>query len=142
MVELLENLHQINHRLQKICPNCFTFGSIKFMTINRSHEAIFTRIADLSSVQNMLGYFILLLIFYITSATDLQQEISQCYAPVFSLCEKQQNSTQLLHLIAEMSSLRPLKEGCHKSSTVLVILLLMLKNRLDTTAMGSTERAA
>lgn len=40
-----------------------------------------------------------------------------------------------------LSSLRPLKEGCHKSSTVLVIFLLMLKICLDTTAVGSTEHA-
>lgn len=41
-----------------------------------------------------------------------------------------------------LSSLRPLKEGRHKSSTVLVIFLLMLKICLDTTAVGSTEHAS
>lgn len=50
----------------------------------------------------------------------------------------------MLHVnskVVKLSSLRPLKEECHKSSSVLEILLLMLKICLDTTAMGSTECA-
>lgn len=43
--------------------------------------------------------------------------------------------------VVKLSSLRPLEEECHKSSTVLAILMLMLKICLDTTAMGFTEHA-